>query len=860
MSLTHNHHAERTTRINTPVHARHAKGYPVNFLNRALPVFVLSITLLSACDTPQQQWDGLLIKAEKALHNQQPKQAEDYYQRALALTEKLPPNDLRKINSAAKLADFYRQQQQPQRAISFYVKALKTWEDNTAFSKPEKDRLQLLIPLAQLYRQQEDTAQSLITFQLAINQLKKQRDQSALPHLLRQTALTYAAHGNAKRAEQTFQQVLHLYQFNPKHTLDDELRLLSDFADFYQSHQRAAEGIPLLKRSLQLMQAAKTPAEQRLRVMWQLADLHQHNQQHEAVKRLYQKTLTLADSLPQPALKQKIYQRLGDFYFHRGQYPKARTHTQNALKLLDNNDPAYSQSVLQLGKILHYLGYFNDSRQALETALKSPEIPPEQQQRLTILLAESLTLLGQPQRALSLLNALPTLDNLSLWEDIQQQKARIHRQWGQFQQATALLESALGSRRQRLGAEHPDLESLNHALIHNQLQQAQYHGITSTTRRLIKDTQTLLENSLGMTAPALSTTYAYSGELWQQQKRWKQADMAYEQAQHLRESAFGAHHPDTARNYLKRATLYSLWQQHSKADDFFDWALNHAKQYQSDSPLRLAIWQQQAAHLARQGQYPKALKMNQRALSLAQSLHGKTHHQYLNLLQQRAQLLTQHGQWTHADSLYRELLEQRRKQALKTPLQTAFIACEQANLWRLQKRLNEAQQGYQSCLHSIKQHAKPHHPVFSQPYAQQAQLYLTQKEYALARKRLNTVLKLHEEKLGKHAVYVIQQYAALATVFLQEGQFEQAETLYSFALNRWQEAQYPEDTHYARLIRQLADLYLANGTPYKALPLYAKALKILKKPLKTHPDFALLLIAEADAWVLQHKTTQARNN
>lgn len=832
----------------------------MKFRNRLVPTLILFTVFLNACDTPQQQWDSLLIKAEKATQNNEIKRAEDYYQRAFSLTERLPPNDLRRITSPEKLAEFYRNQQQPKRAITFYLKALKTWEDNTTFSKPEKDRLKLLVPLAQLYRQQKDITQSLSTFQLAINQLKKQTDQSSLASLLHETALTYAENGNDKRAERIFKQVMKHYQSNLKHTLADEVHLLTDFADFYQSRQRANKGIPLLKRSLQLMNAAKTPAKERLSIMWKLAELHQQNQQHEAVRQLYQQTLTLANSLPQSKIKQQVYQRLGHFYFTRGQYTKARAHTQNALQLMTPTHPKYSQTVWQLGKILHYLGYFNDSLALLENTLKIPEITAEQQQRLSILLAESLTLLGQPERALNLLNDLPTLDNLSLWEDIQQQKARIHRQWEQFQQASALLESAIGSRRQRLGAEHPQLEALNHSAIQNQLQQAQYHGPLSTTRSLIKDTQNLLENTQGMTAPSLSMTYAYSGDLWQQQKRWKQADIAYEQAQHLRENAFGASHPDTALNYLKRATLYSLWQQNSKSNDFFDWALNHAKQYQSDSPLRLPIWQQQAAHLARQGQYPQALTINQRALSLSESLHGKSHHHTLNLLEQRAKLLTQHGQWAKADTLYQSLLKQRHEQALKNPLQTARIACEQANLWRLQKRLSEAQKGYQSCLKRIKNHAEPYHPVFSRPYAQQAQLYIDQKDYSAARKRLNTVLKLHEEKLGKHAVYVIQQYAALARVFLQEGQFEQAETLYSFALNRWQEANYPEDFHYAHLISQLADLYLASGTPYKALPLYSKALKILKKPLKTHPDLARLLIAEADAWVLQDKTAQARHN
>lgn len=256
-------------------------------------------------------------------------------------------------------------------------------------------------------------------------------------------------------------------------------------------------------------------------------------------------------------------------------------------------------------------------------------------------------------------------------------------------------------------------------------------------------------------------------------------------ALHIRESALGPEHPDTAVSLLKLAYLHRQI-----------------------------------------GAYAQAREMADRALEISQKALGREHTQVADCFDVLGGIERDAGELTKSESSYRRALEIKERTLGPNDLSIANTLNNLALTCKGQANYSEAESLYEHAL-TIKEKALgPLHPETATALSNLASLYEEMREFGKAEPLFKRALEIEEKTFSSHDPRIIATLNGLASFYHDMWDEERAEPLYRRVIAIAEEVFGPNDPKTATALHNLATLYADMGKPSKAEPLLERALKI----------------------------------
>ena len=281
------------------------------------------------------------------------------------------------------------------------------------------------------------------------------------------------------------------------------------------------------------------------------------------------------------------------------------------------------------------------------------------------------------------------------------------------------------------------------------------------------------------------------------------------------------------------------------------------------------------------GQYQTALGLKEKAVQLAEQIHGKDHPEVATTLNNLALLYKKLSRYKEAEPIYNRSLAISEKALSKDHPSVAATLNNLANLYRQLSRYREAEPLYKRSLDIKEKALGKDHPTVATTLNNLAELYRQLSRYEEAESLYNRSLAISEKALGKDHPTVAITLNNLAELYRQLSRYKEAELLYKRSLdikekvlgkdhpsvaitlnnlallfknlNRYEEA----ETHYKRsqdikekvlgkdhpavatTLNNLALLYYRMSRFEEALPMSRRAVNILTNRLPAgHPDIA----------------------
>ena len=273
-----------------------------------------------------------------------------------------------------------------------------------------------------------------------------------------------------------------------------------------------------------------------------------------------------------------------------------------------------------------------------------------------------------------------------------------------------------------------------------------------------------------------------------------------------------------------------------------------------------AEWQRlnsEAVAAYREGDYAKATRAAEEALSLARQLDGGFQ-RLATSLNNLALLYESQGQYAKAEPLNQRALAIREQALGSDHPDVALSLNNLAGLYRSQGLYAKATPLVQRALAIFEQALGPEHPDVARSLNNLAGLYKSQGQYAKGEPLYQRALAIHEQALGPDHTDVATSLNNLATLFSHQGRFGEAEPLYQRALAIDEQALGPENPRVAAKLNNLADLFESQGQYAKAEPLYQRALAIFEQALgPDHPRVAASLSNLAGLYKSQSQYAKA---
>ncbi len=224
---------------------------------------------------------------------------------------------------------------------------------------------------------------------------------------------------------------------------------------------------------------------------------------------------------------------------------------------------------------------------------------------------------------------------------------------GEYRSAVEVFGKALGTRKARLGPDHPETLMSMMSVASSYL----YAGQLDRALKLYEETLTLQKAKLGPDHPQtlrtmnnLASTCLRAGQL-------DRALKLYEETLTLRRSKLGPDHPETIGSMLNLASSYLRAGQVDRALKLYEEGLALMKtKLGPDHPRTLGSMSNLAVSYAQAGQNDQALKLFMETLTLQQAKLGPDHPETLRTMSNLANSYAQAGRFDRALKLREETL------------------------------------------------------------------------------------------------------------------------------------------------------------------------------------------------------------
>jgi CHAT domain-containing protein/Tfp pilus assembly protein PilF len=268
---------------------------------------------------------------------------------------------------------------------------------------------------------------------------------------------------------------------------------------------------------------------------------------------------------------------------------------------------------------------------------------------------------------------------------------------------TPLFREALQTRREVLGARHPDtLDSLNN----------------------------------------LASLYYYQG-------RYGEAEPLYREVLQARREVLEPRHPQTLLSLGNLAALYEAQGRYGEAEPLHGEVLQASREVLGPRhPQTLTSLNNLAIHYRAQGRYGEAEPLYQEVLQARREVLGPRHPDTLTSLNSLAILYDDQGRYGEAEPLYREALQARREVLGPRHPDTLTSLSNLASLYQDQGRYGEAEPLHGEALQASREVLGPRHPQTLISLNNLAVLYRAQGRYGEAEPLYREALQASREVLG----------------------------------------------------------------------------------------------------------------
>jgi CHAT domain-containing protein/tetratricopeptide (TPR) repeat protein len=251
---------------------------------------------------------------------------------------------------------------------------------------------------------------------------------------------------------------------------------------------------------------------------------------------------------------------------------------------------------------------------------------------------------------------------------------------------------------------------------------------------------------------------------------------------------------------------------------------------------------QQVVQLYKQGKYPEAIPLAERALAIREKTLGPAHPAVAQSLNSLAELYRVQLQYSQAEPLFQRALAIREKALDPDHLDMSQSLNNLAFLYYEQGQYDQAKPLFQRALAIREKALGSDHLYVSASLNNLALLYYYQGQYGQAELLQQRVLAIREKALGSDHPYVAASLNNLALLYCQQGQYGQAESLYQRVLAIYEKALGKNHPDMAQSLNNLALLYYEQGQYGQAEPIFQRALAIREKALGSdHPYVAITL-------------------
>jgi len=367
----------------------------------------------------------------------------------------------------------------------------------------------------------------------------------------------------------------------------------------------------------------------------------------------------------------------------------------------------------------------------------------------------------------------------------------VYQQLGLYDRATPLVEQALHTRQQLLGADSPEVAESLESLGRLKDRQGRY----AEARPLLDRSLAIRQAALGTDDPQVAQSLDALAALAFSQGDYPRAKSLWQRALALREKALGPRHPRVADVLDRLATAHLRTGDDAAAEQLFQRALTlRQTAYGPRHPL-VAESQANLANFYRQhGDPAKAEPLYRQALAANESILGPAHPKVARNLYNLGLCLIDLGDFAGAEALLRRALEIQR------------------------------------------QSLGPDHPEVASSLNGLATLHHRRGDLATAESLYRQTLAIQERALGPDHPSVGYTLMNLGLLVSQRGELAGAEPLYRRAIAIWEQRLGPDHPLVVQALGNLAALRRDRGDAAEAHALYQRAIDASRKHLTTDPQ------------------------
>jgi tetratricopeptide (TPR) repeat protein len=353
----------------------------------------------------------------------------------------------------------------------------------------------------------------------------------------------------------------------------------------------------------------------------------------------------------------------------------------------------------------------------------------------------------------------------------------------------------------------------------------------------------IFEKALGSDHPHVATLLNNLGELYRAQAKYAEAQSAIERSLTIRQKALGSEHPEVAGTLNNLAELYRIQARYGEAEAAYKRSLTISEKVLGPNHLQVGVTLNNLAELYRiQGRYDEAKPRAERSMAITEQVLGANHPEVGIRLNNMAAIYRDQGRYLEAEPLYTRALGIIEKALGPNHPQVGVTLNNLAGLYSFQGRNAEAEKTYKRSLIIREQALGPDHPDVGITLNNLAEFYLGQQRYAEAEPAYRRSLMILEKTFGIDHPNVGVALNNLAALHEAQGQHVEAEQLYRRGLIIREKALGAGHSEVGQSLNNLGVLYHMQGRYAEAEPLYKRALVIREQALGSdHLDVAQTL-------------------
>jgi len=372
----------------------------------------------------------------------------------------------------------------------------------------------------------------------------------------------------------------------------------------------------------------------------------------------------------------------------------------------------------------------------------------------------------------------------------------IYNKIGLKKAAEPLLEEALETRRQALGADDPQVaESLDH-LASAYLDQGKFEEAEELNRQALA----IFEEVYGAEHLAVARSLDQRAVLYAQQGKLDEAAALYGRSLAIRDAVPDSEPEDLARALANLAFIHDEQGKLAEAEELHGRALALLEGLGQDHPDLAQSLNGLAIVYDRQGKYGEALPLYERALAIGEKTLDPEHPDIATTVMNLAILKGRIGDRAAAESLYRRALESFEKSLGPEHPRVGQALGNFASLAMGQGDYREAESLLRRAQAIFEQAFGPEHPAVAACLGGIGETLLKRRRYAEAEVLLQRALAVFEQALGGEHPEVGRTSSLLAFVAVKTGRHEDARRLAERA-RAIDESAFGPDHHTAALHR-----------------------------------------------------------